>query len=74
MEDLKKYFSETKGTGVMSTADEEGRVDSALFTPGLVIDKDQIAFVMLDRLIHRNLRSNPYAMFLFLEDQQERQR
>lgn len=52
----------------MSTADGEGIVDSALFTPGLVMENDQIVFVMLDRLIHRNLQSNPNAMFLFMED------
>ena len=52
----------------MSTADGEGIVDSALFTPGLVMENDQIVFVMLDRLIHRNLQTNPNAMFLFMED------
>ena len=64
---LKEYFENTSGTGVLSTADAEGKVDAAIYSTPHVFDNGNIAFVMRERLTHRNLQSNPHASFLFME-------
>ena len=65
--DLKKYFESAKGTGVLATADSSGKVDAALYARPHVMDDGKIAFIMMDRLTHHNLQSNPYAAYLFVE-------
>lgn len=62
------YFTEMKGTGVMATSDENGVVDTAIYSRPHVQGKDEIAFVMRDRLTHKNLEKNKHANYLFLED------
>lgn len=65
---LKTYFEETKGMGVLSTADGEGRVNAAVYARPHVMDDGSLAFIMRDRLSHHNLQSNPRAAFLFREE------
>lgn len=64
---LKEYFERTKGFGVLATADADGRVDTAVYSNPHVIDEKTVAFIMADRLTHKNLDSNPYASYLFME-------
>ena len=64
---LKEYFAGTGGTGILSTADSEGRVDSAIYSSPHVFDDGTVAFIMRERLTHRNLSANPFAAFLFIE-------
>ena len=64
---LKDYFEKTTGTGVLATADAEGRVDAAIYARPHMLEDGTFAFIMLDRLTHKNLQSNPYATFLFME-------
>lgn len=66
--DLQSYFEKTKGTGVLATADKEGKVDVAIYAKPHVMDKDTVAFIMADRLTHHNLQSNCQAAYLFKED------
>ena len=66
--DLKTYFENTKGLGILATADAEGRVDVAIYARPHVIDDHTIAIIMSDRLTHQNLQSNPHAAYLFVED------
>jgi hypothetical protein len=63
--DLKDYFKRKRGFGVLSTADENGKVDAAPYARPNVIDDTHIAFIMSDRLSHANIRKNPYAVYLF---------
>ena len=65
--DLKSYFDETQGVGILSTSDKDGRVDAAVYSRPHVMDNGQIAFIMRDRLTHHNLKSNPHAAYLFKE-------
>jgi hypothetical protein len=65
---LKKYFESKKGLGVLSTADERGKVNAALYSKPHVIDDAHVAFIMADRLTHANTKKNPYATFLFKEN------
>ena len=65
---LKDYFESVKGTGVLATADGDGRVDQALYARQHVIDEKTVAFIMRERLSHQNLKSNPQAAYLFVEE------
>ena len=64
---LKEYFESVKGRGVLATADEDGKVDAAIYATPHFIDDETIAFIMRDRLTHSNLQSNPHAAYLFME-------
>jgi hypothetical protein len=64
---LKDYFDQRKGTGVLSTADSSGRVDAAIYARPHVMEDGTLAFIMRDRLSHRNLEENPFAAYLFIE-------
>ena len=66
--DLGEYFKDSKGSGVLATADEQGRVDVAIYARPHVIDRETIAFIMPDRLTHQNLQSNNHAAYLFIEE------
>jgi hypothetical protein len=66
--DRKKYFDNNRGIGVLSTADSGGKVDAAIYSRPHVMNDGTLAFVMRERLTHHNLQSNPYAVFLFIEE------
>ncbi len=65
---LKTYFENTKGVGVMATANAEGEVNAAIYSRPHVIEDGSIALIMRDRLTHANIQSNPHATYLFKED------
>ena len=65
---VSEYFENAKGKGVLSTADSHGRVTAAVYARPHVMDDWSVAFIMADRLTHRNLESNPHAVYLFMED------
>jgi hypothetical protein len=66
--ELKKYFENTEGFGVLSTTDENGKVNAAVYTKPHVIDDSKVAFIMGDKLTHANTQKNPKAVFLFREE------
>lgn len=65
---LKDYFENIKGTGILSTADAEGNVDCAIYARPHIMEDGTLALIMRDRLSHSNLRSNPKAAYLFMEE------
>jgi hypothetical protein len=67
---LKEYFERAKGTGVLATADGEGRVDAAIYAKPHIMDKESVAFIMPERLTHHNLQTNIHAAYLFREEGQ----
>ena len=68
MEKLKEYFEKTTGTGVLATADSNGKVDAAIYSRPHFLEEGMLTFIMRDRLTHHNLQSNSSATFLFIED------
>lgn len=68
MQALKDYFEKTSGTGVMATADKEGKVNAAIYSRPHFLEDGSIAFIMRDRLTHHNLQSNPHAAYLFVQE------
>ena len=65
--DLKAYFENAKGTGVLATADKAGIVDAALYGRPHVMTEKTVAFIMADKRSHANLQTNPHAAYLFVE-------
>jgi hypothetical protein len=65
---LHEYFESKTGIGVLSTADAQGRVDSAIYARPHVMDDGLLAFIMTERLTHQNIQSNPHAVYLFKEN------
>ena len=64
---LSEYFEKTTGRGVLATADSRGNVDAAVYARPHFVTEDDIAFIMANRLTHKNLTSNPHAVYLFME-------
>ena len=65
---LRNYFENTKGTGILATSDTDGKVDAAVYARPHVMEDGTLAMIMRDRLSHHNLQSNPHAAYLFLEE------
>ena len=68
---LSEYFEKTKGRGVLAAADSEGKTAIAAYAKPHFINERAVAFIMADRLIHRNLESNSHAAYLFMESKEK---
>jgi hypothetical protein len=66
-EELEVYFSGTQGTGILSTADGDGLVNSAIYARPHFLEDGSVAFIMRERLTHHNLLSNRHAAYMFIE-------
>jgi hypothetical protein len=66
--ELADYFENTKGTGVLSTADKNGKVNAAVYARPHFLEDGTIAMIMRERLSYANLQSNPHAAYLFIEE------
>jgi len=66
--ELQDYFQNTKGRGILATADGNGKVDMAVYAKPHFMHDRTIAFIMADRLTHHNLQTNPHAAYLFMEE------
>jgi hypothetical protein len=64
---LNDYFEKTSGRGVIATSDSKGKVGMAVYAKPHFISEKAVAFIMTDRLMHKNLQSNPNAAYLFME-------
>ena len=65
--ELKEYFETAKGTGILATADGDGKVDAAVYARPNIMEDGSLAFIMRDRLTHHNLQSNSHATYMFVE-------
>ena len=65
--ELKDYFENTEGRGILATADGDGKVDAAIYARPHIMDDGTIALIMRDRLTHHNLQSNSHACYMFIE-------
>ena len=64
---LGEYFEKARGRGVIATSDSKGKVGIAVYARPHFINEKTVAFIMTDRLMHKNLQSNPKAAYLFME-------
>ena len=65
--ELSEYFENTEGSGILATADSDGKVDAAVYGRPHFMEDGTIALIMRDRLTHHNLQSNPHACYMFME-------
>jgi hypothetical protein len=65
---LKKYLDDTQGKSILSSSSADGMVTSAIYSKPHVFEDGTVAFVMRKRLTYENLRTNPYALYMFIED------
>jgi len=66
--DFKEYFENVEGTGILSTSDSEGNINSAIYSRPYIISENKIAFSMLERTSYANIKSNPKAAYMFIEE------
>ena len=69
--DLKEYFENTKGVGVLATANSDGKVNVAVYARPHFLDGNYgntPAFIMNERLSYANVQANPHAAYLFVEE------
>ncbi len=64
---LKDYFSNARGLGILSTAHSSGSVNSALYSRPHFLGDDLVSFIMRDRLTRANLLTNPKANYMFVQ-------
>ena len=65
--EFKEYFENTEGSGILATADSDGKVDAAIYARPHIMEDGTIALIMRDRLSHHNLQSNSHACYMFIE-------
>ena len=66
---LADYFETIEGTGILSTADDQGNVNSAVYATPHVIDTETIGFIMRPRKSYSYVQLNPNACYLFMEEE-----
>jgi hypothetical protein len=66
-QDLKDYFENIAGHGVLATADTQCKVNQAVFARPHYMEDGSLAFIMPHRLTHKNLQENTHAAYLFME-------
>lgn len=64
---LREYFENAQGRGVLATSDAQGVVDVAVYARPHFVEEDICVFLMADRLTHKNVQDNPHAAYLFME-------
>ncbi|MFW2367287.1 MAG: pyridoxamine 5'-phosphate oxidase family protein [Desulforhopalus sp.] len=64
---LNEYFSGKAGVGVISTSNEKGEVNSAVYAKPHVTGKNTVDFIMRNKLTRANLQQNSKANYLFIE-------
>jgi len=64
---LREYLDERKGISILSTADRDGKVTTAIYSKPRIMEDNTIAFIMRERLTYHNIQSNPHAAYMFIE-------
>ena len=65
---LKDYLEKKNGISILSTADRDGKVTTAIYSKPHFLEDNTIAFIMRERLTYHNLQTNPHAAFMFIEE------
>jgi hypothetical protein len=65
---LKDYLESTDGISILSTADSDGKLTTAIYSKPRSMENNTIAFIMRERLTYHNIRNNPHAAYMFIEN------
>jgi len=66
-ENLMEYFNKQPRLGTLSTADKEGKVNSAYFGSPRMVDEKTIFMGLGNNRTFANLQENPHAVFTVME-------
>jgi hypothetical protein len=69
--ELMEYFNKQPRLGVLSTANKDGKVDSAYFGSLRMIDQKTVVMGLGKNRTLANLQENPYACYLIMEPGQK---
>jgi hypothetical protein len=64
---LADYFKTRAGICILSTADRNGKLTTAIYSSPRVLDDGTVCFIMRERLSYRNLLENPHAACMYIE-------
>lgn len=67
---LREYFEGKQGISILSSADKDGKCTTAIYSKPHVMDDNTVAFIMRERLTYHNIRQNPHAAYMFIENSQ----
>jgi hypothetical protein len=65
---LKEYIDNRKVLCVLSSADGSGKVTTAIYSTPHVMDDGSVCFIMREKLTWRNIRENPHAACMLIEE------
>jgi Pyridoxamine 5'-phosphate oxidase len=65
---LREYLDEKKGISILSTADRDGKVTTAIYSKPRIMEDNTIAFIMRERFTYHNIQNNPHAAYMFIEN------
>jgi hypothetical protein len=65
--ELSEYFANIHGHGVLATANEKGKVNAAVYSKPYFTDEHTAVFIMAEQLSYENLKTNPEAVYLFID-------
>ncbi len=65
---ISEYLENNRGVGILSTASSDGEVNGAVYARPHVVAPDKVVFIMRERLSRANIKQNPQAHYLFLEE------
>lgn len=64
---LKDYFERSTGICILSSADQGGKVTTAIYSSPSVMEDGTVCFIMRERLTYRNILENPHAACMYIE-------
>ena len=64
---LMEYFNKQPRLGTLSTADKEGKVNSAVLGSPHMVDEKTVVMTLRNSRTFANLQENPYAVFAIME-------
>ena len=64
---LMEYFNKQPRIGTLSTADKEGKVNSAVLGSPRMVDEKTVVMTLRNSRTLANLQVNPYAVFAIME-------
>lgn len=65
---LKDYLEANNGISILSTADQDAKLTTAIYSKPRILDDNTLSFIMRERLTYYNLTSNPHAAYRFIEE------
>ncbi len=70
VKELERLFRKG-GIGIMGTADGQGWVNLAIYSPPIITPRGYLVFGATQRLTYKNLMENPKAMFMYVTQEWE---